>query len=269
MKTLYVSDLDGTLLRSDQRTSAHTNDTINRLVERGMLFSYATARSYQTARKVTAGLNANIPLIVYNGAMVVDNQDGAFLIKNFFGPDAAEIMKTLLRHDIYPIVYAFLEGKEVFSYLPHCCSAGMREFLDTRQGDPRERPVCSHEALTAGEIFYITCIDETKKLAPLYERYREACHCVFQKDLYTQQQWLELMPQAASKSNAVRQLKARLGCDRLVVFGDGINDIDLFLSADEAYAVENAVEELKALATAVIGSNDVDSVAKWLEQNAT
>ena len=58
MKTLYVSDLDGTLLRSDQKTSEYTNRIINQLVENGVLFSYATARSYYTAHKVTAGMTA-------------------------------------------------------------------------------------------------------------------------------------------------------------------------------------------------------------------
>ena len=72
------------------------------------------------------------------------------------------------------------------------------------------------------------------------------------------------MPKEASKSQAIIQLKTLLGCDRLVVFGDGINDLDMFRIADEAYAVENAVPELKAAATAVIGSNDEDGVAKWL-----
>ena len=50
MKTLYVSDLDGTLLRSDETLSTYTCDVINELVEKGMLFSYATARSYHTAQ---------------------------------------------------------------------------------------------------------------------------------------------------------------------------------------------------------------------------
>lgn len=39
MKTLYVSDLDGTLLQSNQTTSDFTCEAINRLVEKGMLFS--------------------------------------------------------------------------------------------------------------------------------------------------------------------------------------------------------------------------------------
>ena len=63
-------------------------------------------------------------------------------------------------------------------------------------------------------------------------------------------------------------LHTHLGCDRLIVFGDGKNDIDMFQLADESYAVANAAPELKAVATGVIGSNDEDAVAKWLLEHA-
>ncbi len=56
MKTLYVSDLDGTLLREDQRTSAYTNRCINELTDAGLIFTYATARAWQTSHQVTEGL---------------------------------------------------------------------------------------------------------------------------------------------------------------------------------------------------------------------
>ena len=65
MSDLYVSDLDGTLLRSNEVTSEYTNGVVNSLVEKGMIFSYATARSLITAKKVTKGIKAKIPLIVY------------------------------------------------------------------------------------------------------------------------------------------------------------------------------------------------------------
>lgn len=76
------------------------------------------------------------------------------------------------------------------------------------------------------------------------------------------------MPKAASKANAILQLKELLGCDKTVVFGDGKNDIDMFQLAEESYAVSNAVAELKQIATGIIGSNEEDAVAKWMEQFA-
>lgn len=267
MKTLYVSDLDGTLLQSSERTSQYTNETINALIERGMLFSYATARSYLTASKVTAGLRTDIPLVVYNGAALVDGGDGSPMLKNFFGAEIEEVLGDLFANGIYPIVYAYLEGREVFSYIPARCTPGMVTFLGSRKGDPRTHIAADEEELCQGEIFYLTCIDQKEKLEPLYEKYKDRFHCVFQTELYTREQWLEIMPLAASKSHAIEQLKKQLGCERLVVFGDGKNDMDMFEIADECYAVENAVPELKAMATAVIGSNDRDGVARWLEEH--
>lgn len=118
-----------------------------------------------------------------------------------------------------------------------------------------------------GDIFYITCIDSPEKLKSLYDKYKDKFHCVYQKDIYTDEQWLEIMPFAASKANAIKQLQKLLECDRVVAFGDGRNDIDMFELADESYAVQNADEQLKRYATSVISSNDEDGVAHWLEDN--
>ena len=265
MKTLYVSDLDGTLLRSDQKTSVYTNQIVNDLVSRGMLFSYATARSYNTSHKVTEGMTAPFPLIVYNGAFVRDNATGEMLLKNFFEKDEAErLIRELIAHGISPIVYAFVDGIERFSYNVHTMNADVKEFVLSRKGDSRDRPVTDTEEHVRGDVFYVTCIGEPEELMPFYEKYDPLYHCVYQKDIYSGDQWLEIMPKAASKAAAILQLKALLDCDRLVVFGDGMNDLDMFRVANEAYAVENAVPELKAAATGIIGANDDDGVARWL-----
>jgi len=230
MSNLYVSDLDGTLLRSNEVTSKYTNQVINSLVEEGMIFSYATARSLVTAKKVTEGINAKIPLIVYNGAFVIDNV-------------------------------------EKFSFVRKMCTEGMNMFLESRKGDVRTNEVNSLSELKEGNIFYITCIDEPKKLMPLYDKYKDKYHCVYQTDIDTNEQWLEIMPLEASKSNAIKQLQSMLNCEKLIVFGDGKNDIDMFQMADKSYAVANAHNDLKQFATEVILSNDEDGVARWLEAN--
>lgn len=265
LKTLYVSDLDGTLLRSNERTSEYTNNVINSLTDRGVLFSYATARSLITAKKATKGLNAKIPLIVYNGAFVMDNVTEKILLANYFDASVHTLLDELFANKIYPIVYAHINGKEKFSFVPELCTVGMQKFIGSRNGDVRTNAVNTPDELTIGELFYITCIDEPHKLKPIYEAYKDIYHCVYHTDIYTNDQWLEIMPLAASKSNALKQLQELLECEKLVVFGDGKNDVDMFELADESYAVENAHEELKKYATAMIPSNNDDGVAKWLD----
>lgn len=265
-KCLYVSDLDGTLLRSDQSLSPYTCDVINRFTENGGLFSYATARSYVSAKNVTQGLNAGIPVIVNNGAFVINQVSGELLLSNYFTDDIHAVLEDLFSHDIYPLIFSYLDGAERFSFIPKHCTKGMRAFLDMRAGDQRWREVDNTEELMQGKIFYMTCIDEQEKLEPFFEKYKEKYHAVFQQDIYTKAQWLEILPKEASKSNAILQLKELLGCDKVVVFGDAANDMDMFHVADEAYAVENALEELKRIATGMIGSNNEDGVAKWLEK---
>ena len=87
-----------------------------------------------------------------------------------------------------------------------------------------------------------------------------------QQELYRPEYFLEIMPKKASKAEAIKRLKEIWRCDRVVSFGDAVNDIPMFEISDECYAVANAVPELKAYATGEIASNDEDGVAKWLAQ---
>ena len=269
-KTLYISDLDGTLLNGKQQVSSFTAEMINQVIAHGICFSYATARSFATASVITKGITANIPVIVYNGCFILDQNTGDILHGNFFDQnDFTGLLHELEQHDVYPILYAYVDGAERFLYLPEKNSAGMLTFLQSRKGDIRDTPVNSIQELYTGQAFYITCIDEAKKLLPLYERFQKQHSCVYHRDIYSGNQWLEIMPQAANKAKAALLLKRMLGCDRLVSFGDDINDIPLFTVSDACYAVENAVLELKQLATSIIESNAQDGVAKWLLANTT
>lgn len=264
MKTLYVSDLDGTLLTPECRISPFTANTINSLVKSGMLFSFATARSRNTALKVTKGIDCRLPMIAYNGVFTADYKSGEILLSSFFGGREKEILPALLDAGISPIVYSYDGKKERFTYLPETLSEGAAEFVATRKDDSRKTPAADESELWRGDIFYFTCIDSAEKLRPLYEKFKEKYRCLYQRDIYTGRQWLEIMPKGATKANAALKLKEALGCDKLVAFGDSENDIDLFAQADECYAVSNAVQQLKDMATAVIGSNSGDAVARFL-----
>ncbi len=267
--TLYLSDLDGTLLRSDERLSPYTANTVNEFLKSGGFFSYATARSLVTASKVTEGINAVFPVITYNGAFIVESNTQKILYSNCFSrSESLFIHDTLTQHGVYPIVYSYIDGKERFSFIERYATTAQCHFLDSRRGDIRRRPVEDFGALFDGEPFNVACMDTDETLSPVNDEMKadSRFHCIYQKDFYSGAQWCEVLPAQASKANAARWLKEYLGCDRLIVFGDGLNDLALFEAADEAYAMANAVPELKKKATAVIGSNDDDGVAKWLKK---
>jgi hypothetical protein len=236
-----------------------------------MLFTYATARSLVSASKVTEGLSTRIPIIAYNGAFILQPSTGEILSKEDFSEEERTYVRSVLTENgISPMVYSFIEGVEHVSWIPEFENEGVRRYLSQRKGDKRFRSVTDNDALYEGEMFYFTCIGEKDELLPVYEifssdpRYR----CTIQQELYRPEYWCEIMPAQASKKNAIIKLKELWGCSKVISFGDQINDIPMFEISDEAYAVENAVEELKAAATGVIESNENDGVAKWLKLNA-
>lgn len=270
-KTLYVSDLDGTLLNSRDRISPVSIRIINDLIDRGMLFTYATARSLVSASVVTEGLSVNIPVIVYNGAFIMQAGTGEILAQESISKEGMEKVTDVLgRHGISPLVYSFIDGVEKVSWITAKENEGIRRYLSLRKGDRRLRPVADKEELYRGEMFYFTCIGEREELQPVYDIFSKDSRfrCTIQQELYRPEFWCEIMPAEATKANAIAKLKKIQNCSKVISFGDAINDIPMFEISDEAYAVENAVDELKALATGITGSNEEDGVARWLAENA-
>ena len=271
-KTLYVTDLDGTLLNRQDRISPFSIGTINGLVEKGMLFTYATARSLVSAAKVTEGLSTNIPVIAYNGAFIFQPSTGAILSREDFSEDERNRVKEVLNSfAITPLVYSFINGIEKVSWMPQNENDGIRRYLSQRRGDRRFRAVNDPEALYGGEPFYFTCIGGKEELQPVCNVFSadSRFRCTMQQELYRPEYWCEIMPAMASKASAVRKLREMWNCTKVISFGDAANDIPMFDISDECYAVSNAVDELKAVATGIIGSNEEDGVAEWLIRNVT
>ena len=265
---LYVSDLDGTLMRSDGTLSPETARMINALTEHGVAFTYATARSIESARTIAGGLNLPLPAITRNGCVLADNATGKHLEKALFTEEEIALLKTLLPElPEFGFVSCFIGEEMVKTYLPGKHTPGFQKYVDCYADDPRMKPVDSFEGLFIGQPGYVTLIDEKERIRPLYERVRQydCWETLFQKDTYWDEYWVEICPRNCTKAKAILKMKERYGFDRLVVFGDSVNDLSMFRSADESYAVANAIDELKEAATAVIGSNEEDAVADFLK----
>lgn len=206
-----------------------------------------------------------------DGALIIHPDTGEVISSLSFSENEAGYVRSVLRaRGGNPLVYAYVDSVERVSYVMGRENEGIRRYLDVRKGDRRFRPLTDEKCLYQGDIFYFTCIADREELLPFYEIFSgdERFRCTLQQELYRPEYFLEIMPQKASKAEAIKRLKEIWRCDRVVSFGDAVNDIPMFEISDECYAVANAVPELKACATGVIASNDEDGVAKWLLQNS-
>ncbi len=269
--TLYVTDLDGTLLRSDATLSLYTISTINRLTEQGLAFTYATARSIESARPIAGELNLRLPAITRNGAVLADNATGKHLEKALFTEEEVALLKEMLPElPRCGFVSCFL-GEEMFkAYVPGNLVPGMVQYADYYRDDPKMKPVKTLEEMFFGQPGYVTLIDDREKAALIYEKVRQysGWECIFQKDTYWDEYWVEVCPRNCTKAKAILKMKEQYGFRKVVAFGDSVNDMPMFRAADEAYAVSNALEALKEIATGVIGGNNEDAVARFLESRA-
>lgn len=267
-KTLYVTDLDGTLLSSAGEVAGHTAEIVNRLIADGMSFTFATARSVYSAKPITARLDVNVPCLLMNGVSIYDLREDRY-IKNEYIPEAAsaEILRAFEGNGVHCFMYK-ITGGVLTCYYSEITTQVMRSFAEVRKNQYSKPFVrCGRLADCAdSDAVYFTTTGEYEELLPvkLAGDGIKGLNCAFYKDTYTQKWYLEFFSSEASKANGVRRLKELYGFDRVVAFGDNLNDLPMFGAADLSVAVGNAADEVKKAADIVIDTNDNDGVARWL-----
>ena len=81
MYKVVVSDLDGTLLNSDQEVSELSKKVIRELLKKGIRFYIATGRAYPDAKQIMESIGIKIPLITANGG-VINDKEGNEIYRN-------------------------------------------------------------------------------------------------------------------------------------------------------------------------------------------
>jgi len=271
-KTLYISDLDGTLLTSDGKLSEYTASVLQKFKQNGGLFSAATARTWESIlhnKFLDPVLPLAVPVVLMNGALVYDTQAQRYVKRETIPPGTVHEMLALakahgqtgfLYHQKDDVMRIYVE--QTADHPPF-----MQHYYQYRKAIYRDRFIAT-DNLPAEDIVYFTMQDEYDKLTALYAALQTlpGIGCILYIDHYFEGCWfLECFSRFASKNTAVRFLRETCGFDKIVGFGDNLNDLPLFEACDEGYAVANAREELKAAATGIIGANTEDGVARFLE----
>lgn len=269
-QTLYISDLDGTLLNRDSVVSPHSIEKINALLQKGMLFTVATARTPATVVPLLQQLNLNIPAILMNGAVLYDIQQRRYIRSNGFTDNSAlRYISLLEKRELVPFVYRIAHNKLQVFHKP-LANDMQREFKRQRENTPYKDFILTtdyQKELIDNPPLFLLVIDHFDKLQTAAAEISRAgkCSIFCYRDIIDPEYGnLEIYPKGVSKAATAQEIITRLNPWEVVVFGDNLNDLPLFRVADRRYAPENAMDEIKQQATAIIADNDHDGVARFL-----
>lgn len=242
-----ITDLDRTLLRTDKTISEYTCSILKRCRHKGLLLMAATARPERAivSYHEQVGFDA---ITTLNGARILLPQ---VAIENGISRSSAE--SILQKASGLPGIVLSLETAEgIFSNVP------IPEWNATvHEGFP---------ALpTESTIYKILLSSSEKDIQPEVEK-------SLTSDTYmtvAEGTLIQIMSAAASKWNGIRIMLEAAGVrqDEAVYFGDDNDDIEPIKNCGVGVAVSNAIDRVLEAADYVTESNDMDGVARYLEEN--
>ena len=271
-KTLYVSDLDGTLLDSSIRVPETAVDALNRAIDCGALFTVATARTPGTLYHLLRDVHLSLPAIVMTGATMWQPHSGIYTDTQYFdAPVAERILDVYRRYGLSSFIYTLSDGM-INVYHQGPLSDMERDFIAARVNNPYKRFHISPSGESelpenCDKVVLFFAMQPSDIGHPAYEALAGIpdINPMFYNDTnYPEIAMIEAFPPGASKAKAIRRLAERIGADRIVVFGDNFNDIPMFEIADLAVAVSNAIPEVREKADIIIGHHDSGAVARFI-----
>ncbi len=253
-KTVFVSDMDGTLLCTDKTLNPADVAAVRHYTSLGGRFVLSTGRPLHTVTGYLSDLDAFGPMILCNGGVIYDYRKGKVL----YEVDLPEIAKEIIfdirsRYpDVSPEIYTFSSRYYFHLNTVEKWHQNLLGIEFNRVSDPEEIVEPWIKMLFADEIDVINDMQEyVKKFSGSGVRFVRS----FPK-------FLEVLPDGVSKGSAVDKLVELCGLEDLTVCaaGDYDNDIEMLDRADISFCPSGSLDTVKEHSTYVL-KNSCDSGA--------
>jgi Cof subfamily protein (haloacid dehalogenase superfamily) len=254
---LLAVDVDGTLLNSRREITMPTKQRIQKAIDEGIVFTICSGRPVQGVKLITDQLEVDIPVIAYNGAMVIAGGKVIFsctmreedvLQVERLGKEWGTTISIWAGNQLYvnkknerTLKYAQMSGVklQVYSDIQEPISKGVSKVLwydEIERINEFERRL---NGLLSPSVNYHT----------------------------SQPFFLEFVDQKVSKAIALEKMGEFYGIRReeMIAIGDGFNDLPMIEYAGLGVAMDNAPAEVKNAADYITLSNDEDGVAKVID----
>lgn len=271
---LIVSDLDGTLLRSDNTISKFSELIIKKLVRKGHIFCLSTGRPLRAAVQYYKQLGLNSLLLNFNGSYISNPSDKMFIPLNL------GFSNEILRKIFF--------NKKILQWAKNI-------LVENTEGDfIWKKPETANESASLWAHFHLSSDAKHKYIAKDLSNIRTDVHSILidlKDDKYINllayeiksitatlivRNWsipglgtvIEINSIFSSKGTTLKYLSSYYGIplERCMSFGDGDNDAEMLRTSYHSFAMQNATTTAKLSASKMTKySNNDDGVARQLK----
>ncbi|WP_051812953.1 HAD family hydrolase [Streptomyces sp. NRRL S-340] len=256
---LIATDLDGTLLRSDDSVSPRTREALAAAAAAGAAHIVVTGRAVPWTRHILEDLGYSGLAVCGQGAQVYDAGERRLLTSVTLDRQLAKVALAKIEAEIGPLYLAAsrdgLDG-EVLVGSGYALTGALPGTPLTDASDlwnaPLNKIYIQHPALSDDEL-----AEAALRIAGGFVSVTMAGEGI-----------VELLPLGLSKATGLSLAARRLGLKAAdtLAFGDMPNDIPMFAWAAHGVAMANAHADLKAVADEVTASHDEDGIAVVVER---
>jgi hydroxymethylpyrimidine pyrophosphatase-like HAD family hydrolase len=257
---LVATDLDGTIIRGDGTISPRTVAAFARVEAAGARFVLVTGRPPRVMRDIAAVFGHRGTAICANGALAYDMRTDTIEALHLMQPPVLVAAAAALRAAVpgVGIAVEYPDGGHAADEAYQASNWDVNSSIP-RPGDaalfgrPGVKLLGRHLSYSCDQLLAVA--------APAIEHLVSISHS-------NGKGLVEAAALGVSKATAVAELAAQhgIGPESVLAFGDMPNDLPLLSWAGVSCAVANAHPEVLAAASHIIGSNDDDGVAEYLEQ---
>lgn len=257
MIKLIATDMDGTLLDSNDNINPEFYEVFEKLNEKDIIFAAASGRQYYNLINRFEDLKDKMMFIAENGTFVV-HKGKEILVNPLDRELALELIKI---GRTIENSYVILCGKKS-AYIENTDE----RFMEQVNKYYHKVNIVDDITKVDDDILKVTICDFTGSEINSYNYFKDFVDKV--QVAVAGEIWLDMMAKGVNKGLAIEELQNLLNIshEETMVFGDYLNDLEMMQSAYHSYAMENAHDDLKKVARFSAKSNDDNGVVQAIKE---